>query len=167
MATRERLEESARWDLRHGPLALRLYPDQILRQEATRVTRFDGHLDRFVRDMIILMKEHNGIGLAAPQVGVLKCIIVADIGNGPLKLVNPDIFFQEGSETREEGCLSLPDVYIDVPRSTRLLVAARDSRGLPVEYEAAGLLARVLLHEIDHLRGKLILDYSLDSSAKT
>jgi len=116
--------------------------------------------------MLRFMKDRKGIGLAAPQVGVPQRIVVADIGDGPLRLVNPEIVGQGGSETAAEGCLSLPGVFVDVPRNTCIEVAARDARGHRVEFEAAGLLARVLQHEIDHLAGKLICDYGAVRDAK-
>jgi peptide deformylase len=123
------------------------------------VIMFDRHLDRFFRDVLRFMKDRKGIGLAAPQVGVLKRIIVADIGGGPLKLVNPEIVGQHGPETMLEGCLSLPGVFVEIPRSTCIDVAAQGVRGHRVEFEATSLLARVLQHEIEHLSGKLICDY--------
>ncbi len=120
---------------------------------------FDAQLDRFLRDMLRFTKDRKGIGLAAPQVGVLKRIIVADIGDGPLKLVNPELVRQEGSEIMPEGCLSIPGVCVEVARSTLVEVSGQDARGHRVEFEATGLLARVLQHEIDHLNGRLICDY--------
>jgi len=166
MATGSRTKKLKVRNLRQRPLALRLYPDPVLRQETTRVIMFDGHLDRFLRDMVRFMKERNGIGLAAPQVGVLKRVIVADVGDGPLGLINPEIVKQEGSATNLEGCLSFPGVVVEVPRNTCIEVAGQDVRGHRVEFEAIGLLARVLQHEIDHLDGKLICDYGPMRDAK-
>jgi len=159
MAKRGQTEVLHERNLRQRPLGLRLYPDPVLRQETTRVIMFNGHLDRFLCDMLRFMKDRQGIGLAAPQVGVLQRIIVADIGDGPLKLVNPEIVTRDGSEIMEEGCLSLPSVFVEVPRSTWVQVTGQDVNGHRIEFEAIGLLARVLQHEIDHLIGKLICDY--------
>jgi len=163
MATRQQTEKARPRDLWKRPLALRLHPDPILRQETTRVIMFDGHLDRFFCDMLEFMKDRKGIGLAAPQVGVLERIIVADIGAGPLRLANPQIVAQESFDTRSEGCLSLPGVFVEVPRSALVEVSGKDARGHRVEFEATGLLARVLQHEIDHLDGRLICDYGPES----
>jgi len=159
MARRRQTGKVRVHNLRQRPLALRLHPDPILRKETARVIIFDGHLDRFLRDMLRFMKDRKGIGLSAPQVGVLKRIIVADIGDGPLKLVNPEIVGQEGSETMSEGCLSLPGAFVEVSRSALVEVSGQDARGHRVEFEATGLLARVLQHEIEHLAGKLICYY--------
>jgi len=159
MATRQKKKKLQTRDLRRRPLTLRRYPDPVLRQETTCVIMFDGHLERFLYDMLRFMKDRKGIGLAAPQVGVLQRIIVADIYGGPLSLANPEIVTREGFDTMAEGCLSLPGVLVEVPRNTCIEVAGQDARGHHVEFEAKGLLARVLQHEIDHLDGRLISDY--------
>ena len=106
------------------------------------------------------MYAGSGIGLAAPQIGESLAMIVVDIGSGLYKLVNPGVVKKEGSQALEEGCLSIPGVCIKVKRSRKILVKALDEHGKPLEVEAEGLLACVLQHEIDHLRGKLIVDYA-------
>ena len=159
MATRRQTGKPRVRDLRQRPFALRLYPDPLLRRQATRVIMFVGDLGRFLRDMLKFMKGRQGIGLAAPQLGVLERIVVAGIGDGALKLVNPEIVGQAGAETMAEGCLSLPGTFVEVPRCAVVEVRGQDARGHCVEFEATGLLARVLQHEIDHLDGKLIRDY--------
>lgn len=143
---------------RPGRLALRIYPDPILREEASPIILFDRKLHDLLENMLLLMKNHRGIGLAAPQIGVVRRIVVADIGQGPLKLVNPQIVTRAGDETMPEGCLSLPGSFPEIRRNTHIEVNARDVRGKPFRFEASGLLARILQHEIDHLDGKLICD---------
>ena len=166
MATRQHTRELQARYLRQRPLALRLYPDPVLRQETPPVIMFNQHLDRVLRDMLRFMKDRKGIGLAAPQVGVLQRIIVADTGDGPLRLVNPYIVGREGCDSLSEGCLSLPGIFVEVPRNTCIEVAGQGARGHRVEFEATGLLARVLQHEIDHLDGKLICDYGPNSDTE-
>ena len=105
------------------------------------------------------LKDRKGTGLAAPPVAVLQRMIVADIDDGPVGLVNPEIVRQEGSETMFEECLGLPELSLEVPRDTRIDVVGEDARGHRVELELTGLLARVLQGEIDHLQERLICDY--------
>jgi peptide deformylase len=106
------------------------------------------------------MYEQSGIGLAAPQVGINESMIVVDIGSGLYKLVNPQVTSGEGSQAIEEGCLSIPGVCIKVKRKKKILVKALDENSQLVNIEAEDLLACVLQHEIDHLKGKLIVDYA-------
>jgi peptide deformylase len=110
--------------------------------------------------MLQLMQESSGIGLAAPQVGISEAMIVVDIGQGPYKLINPKIAKRSGRQALEEGCLSVPEVCIKVKRAKEVWVEALDEDGRPCTIKAEGLLACVLQHEIDHLRGKLIVDYA-------
>lgn len=105
------------------------------------------------------MRSCNGIGLAAPQVGILKRYFVADIGDGPVKMINPEVLKTYGHNQMEEGCLSLPDVQIFVKRADGIKVHGYTENGEEREWNVEGLLARVMLHEIDHLNGKLIIDY--------
>ena len=109
--------------------------------------------------MAMTMYSVNGIGLAAPQVGLDIKIIVIDIGQGLLKLVNPKIIKSEGISVLEEGCLSIPDTYVKVKRKQKIAVSALDNYGKPQLIRAEGLLAHALGQEIDHLNGKLIIDY--------
>jgi peptide deformylase len=109
--------------------------------------------------MTKVMYEKDGVGLAANQVGVLKRFIVVDAGDGPIKIINPEIVHQsEETASFEEGCLSLPDIQIKLNRPVSVLVKGRNLQNQPVEYRAEGLLARVFQHEIDHLNGVLIID---------
>jgi len=104
------------------------------------------------------MKKANGIGLAAPQVGILKRVIIVDIGEGLNVFINPEIIEMDGEIIDVEGCLSIPGVYGEVARPQRLKVKAKDEKGLEFELEAEGLFARAICHEIDHLNGVLFID---------
>jgi peptide deformylase len=140
-------------------LSLKLYPDNILRKKATPILNIDGNIDKIIKGMSETMYFHKGIGLAAPQVGVLKQIIIADIGEGLFTLINPKIIEKDGQDRLEEGCLSLPDIQVEIARNYTTLVRGIDSKGKEVELELNGLISRVVQHEIDHLNGVLIIDY--------
>jgi len=116
-------------------------------------------LRRLTDDMFETMYAAKGIGIAAPQVGRSERIAVIDVEDNPIVIVNPEIVLSEGSARGEEGCLSIPEVFGDVDRATRITVSALDRDGQPFEIEATDLLARCLQHEIDHLHGKLFIDY--------
>ena len=131
----------------------------ILRQETKPVDRMTDELRRLADDMFETMHAAKGIGLAAPQVGRVERLAVIDVDNDPIVVVNPEIILTEGAAKGEEGCLSIPEVFGDVERATRITVRALDRDGKPFELEADDLLARCLQHEIDHLHGKLFLDY--------
>jgi peptide deformylase len=131
----------------------------ILRQETTPVPQVGDELRRLIDDMFETMYAAKGIGLAAPQVGRPERIAVVDVDDEPILLVNPEIVLSEGSEKAEEGCLSIPDVYGDVQRATRVIVRALDRDGQPFERDATELLARCFQHEIDHLHGRLFIDH--------
>ena len=131
----------------------------ILRQETKPVDRMTDELRRLADDMFETMHAAKGIGLAAPQVGRAERLAVIDIESHPIVIVNPEIILTEGAAKGEEGCLSIPEVFGDVERATRITVRALDRDGNPFELEATDLLARCLQHEIDHLHGKLFLDY--------
>jgi peptide deformylase len=140
-------------------------PDTVLRQVSTPVENFDADLTRLVGDMFETMYEAPGIGLAAIQVNVPKRLLVLDVadedeGKQPLVLINPKIV-NLGSEMKlyEEGCLSLPDVRIDIERPASLTVTYQNIDGQPQELTTDGLLATAIQHEIDHLDGKLIIDF--------
>ncbi len=147
-----------------GGLRLRTYPDTILRMKAAPVEEFDGNLQSVIREMVKLMRAHDGIGLAAPQVGISQRIIVAAIGSAPVALVNPEILHSSGEEAMVEGCLSLPGVRVNVLRKKGVTVKGVISNDREVELSLSGLMARVLQHEIDHLNGVLISD--CDSASK-
>ena len=116
-------------------------------------------LRRLTDDMFETMYTAKGIGLAAPQVGRNERIAVVDIENNPIVIVNPEIVLREGSAKGEEGCLSIPEIFGDVDRATRITMRALNRDGEVFELEATDLLARCLQHEIDHLHGKLFIDY--------
>ncbi len=139
------------------------YPDPFLKKKAAPVSRVDGKVRELVRDMFETMRASSGVGLAAPQVGVGKRVIVVDVspaepGNPPLALVNPEIVERGGQVEGMEGCLSIPGVEAVVPRSETVRVRALDPEGAPVEVLGTGFLARALQHEIDHLDGILFID---------
>lgn len=131
----------------------------VLRAETTPVDEVTDELRRLIDDMFATMYAAQGIGLAAPQVGRLERVAVIDVEKQPLVIINPEIVFEEGSTRAEEGCLSIPDIYGDVERARRVVVRALDREGQRFELEATELLARALQHEIDHLHGKLFIDY--------
>ncbi len=138
------------------------YPDPRLRNKAAPVARVDDEIRRLIDDMLETMYQAPGIGLAAPQVEVSKRVIVLDVSeqrNQPLALINPEIVAQEGRETMDEGCLSVPGIYEPVERAQRVRVKALDRDGRPFEMKADGLLGVCIQHEIDHLEGRLFVDY--------
>ena len=138
------------------------YPDPRLRNKALPVDRVDGETRTLLDDMLETMYKAPGIGLAAPQVNVSKRVIVVDISeerNQPLYLVNPEILSRRGETQMEEGCLSVPYIYEPVVRAEWVKVRALGRDGQAFEIEAQGLLAVSLQHEIDHLEGKLFVDY--------
>jgi len=124
------------------------------------VQRVTEHHRAMLSEMSRLMYDASGIGLAASQVGLDEAMIVVDVGSGLYKLINPVITKKEGTQALEEGCLSVPGVCIKVKRARRVVVEALDDSGKPVSVEAGDLLACVLQHEIDHLKGRLIVDYA-------
>ena len=143
-------------------LDVRVLGDPILRRETQVVREVNDHVRRLVDDMVETMYAANGIGLAAPQVGRTERVAVIDIGEegpGRLVLINPEIVHEEGELRWEEGCLSIPEIYGDVTRSAKVRVHALDRDGKEHDIEAEGLLAVCLQHEIDHLHGKLFIDY--------
>jgi len=143
-------------------LDIRVLGDPILRQETRPVAAVTDDLRRLIDDMFATMHAAKGIGLAAPQVGRTERIAVVDVEGGkrPIALVNPEIVsVGPDAEKSEEGCLSIPDVFGDVARPMAVVVRALDRDGHPIEIQASELLARCLQHEIDHLHGKLFIDY--------
>lgn len=141
-------------------LKIRLFGEPVLRKKAWLVKEITSLERDILSKMAQLMYEAQGIGLAAPQVGINEAMIVVDIGNSLFKLINPKIIRKEGSQITEEGCLSIPGVCIKVKRAKKVKIAAEDELGKHVTIEAEGLLACVLQHEIDHLKGRLIVDYA-------
>jgi peptide deformylase len=141
-------------------LPIRQLGDPVLREVARPVASFDEALARLGRDMLETMYDAPGVGLAAPQAGVSLRLIVFDDneGDGPRALANPEISGLWGEEVREEGCLSIRGPFSELPRAVRLRARGLDLEGRPLEFEAEGLLARILQHECDHLDGTLFID---------
>lgn len=144
-------------------LEIRKFPDEVLKRKALPVEEINGKLQTLIDDMIETMYAAPGIGLAAPQVGVSKRLIIVDVGyrdgkSSLITVINPVLIHSEETIDSEEGCLSLPGHILNIKRSARVVVRGLDRKGDPVEIEAEGLLARALQHEIDHLDGILILD---------
>jgi len=138
------------------------YPDPRLRTKAEPVSTVDDALRQFVDDLLETMYAANGVGLAATQVDVHKRLVVIDVSDGrnkPLVLINPKILAAEGRAPVEEGCLSLPGIYDKLQRATHIRVRALGRDGQPFEMDADGLLAVCIQHEMDHLDGKLFVDY--------
>lgn len=140
-------------------LSIKLLGEPVLRKRARKVETVTERHRKVFDEMVRLMRGVRGIGLAAPQIGINECLIVVDIGGGLFKLVNPRIIEKEGEQVMEEGCLSVPGVYVKVKRAARVVVEGIDDEGKPRKIEAKELLATVFQHEIDHLHGKLICDY--------
>jgi len=138
------------------------FPDARLRTKAAPVEEVTDELRAFIDDMLKTMYEAPGIGLAATQVNHHQQIVVIDISeekNQPLCLINPKITYRDGTEVSEEGCLSVPEYYAEVQRAEKIKVEALDRDGKPFELETGGLLAVCIQHELDHLQGKLFVDY--------
>lgn len=138
------------------------YPDAQLRTTAKAVETVDGRIASLVDNMFDTMYEAPGIGLAATQINVHERVVVIDVseeGDQPLTLINPELIVTEGEAEMEEGCLSIPGIYEKVTRPAQVRVAAVDREGNPFEMDAEGLLAVCIQHEIDHLNGKLFVDY--------
>ncbi|HEB66717.1 MAG TPA: peptide deformylase [Gammaproteobacteria bacterium] len=138
------------------------WPDDRLRIQAAPIDNVDGQIAAMVDDMLETMYDAPGIGLAATQVDFHKQLIVIDTSeekNSPLVLINPEIVESEGEQAIDEGCLSVPGIYEPVTRARRILVRAVDREGNPFELEAEDLLSVCIQHEMDHLRGKLFVDY--------
>ncbi len=142
------------------------YPNPILRKRSEEVGIVDDEMKQFLSHMARMMYKYDGIGLAAPQIGVNKRVIVIDPGKGLLKMANPKILEVKGDfVVEEEGCLSFPGVYVDVPRRIDyVVVSALDADGKERIWKGSGLFARVVQHEIDHLNGKVIIDYVSDKN---
>ena len=139
---------------------IRIFGDSVLRKIAKPVGRITDEHRQILEQMAKTMYAQSGIGLAAPQVGISAQLIVLDIGAGLYKLVNPKIVKRQGSQSISEGCLSVPGICIKVKRAKRVWVQAEDENSRLIEIEAKDLFACVLQHEIDHLKGKLIIDYA-------
>lgn len=143
-----------------------IFPDERLRAVSTEVAACDDELRALVEDMFETMYASGGIGLAAPQVGVRQRLVVIDVREEEGEqdacrraLVNPRIVSAEGEVLSHEGCLSVPEYRAEVPRAERITVEASDEHGQPLHFEAAGMTAICIQHELDHLEGRLFIDY--------
>lgn len=139
-------------------MPIKIYGSPVLKEKAAPVGEVDGGVRGLVRRMSDSLYYHQGLGLAANQVGVAQRIFLADEGKGLKVFINPVILEAEGETTAEEGCLSFPEVFVDIPRSQSLLLEYLDEEGEVRRLEAEGLLARIIQHEYDHLEGVLISD---------
>ena len=137
---------------------VRIDGDELLRKRSRKVENIDDRVLTLLDDMKDTMYQKDGVGLAAPQVGILKRIIVLDDGNGLIECINPEIILSEGKQDGWEGCLSIPEFKGKVLRPNKVIVRAQDRNGKEVEYLAEGFLARIFCHEIDHLEGILFKD---------
>lgn len=140
--------------------------DPVLRQKARNIIKISKKLRTLAKDMLETMYHANGVGLAAPQVGISERMVVIDVGSGPIILINPEITKQEGEDRDVEGCLSLPGRNEYVTRAERVLVTAYDLNGKKLNLTGEGLLARAFQHEIDHLNGVLFIDYLNDTKER-
>ena len=134
------------------------YPDPVLRKETEAVTQFDEDLKILVDQMVMTMKDADGVGLAAPQVGISKKLAVVVVDDVRYVLVNPVIVEEEGIQQGEEGCLSFPGIFGMVKRANRVVVECQDETGEKRRYDVEGFTARAFQHEIDHLNGRLMID---------
>ena len=141
---------------------VKLGEDEVLRKHSRRVDKFDRRLRTLLDDMAETMYAADGVGLAAPQVGILKRCVVIDVGDGIIELVNPVITAQEGSVVGAEGCLSIPGRRCTVERPEKVTVVAQNRDGKEIQLEAEGLLAVAVCHEVDHLDGILYIDKMIE-----
>jgi len=138
------------------------FPDPRLRTKAVPVTAFDARLGKLVDDMFETMYAAPGIGLAATQVNIHEQLLILDVSEGkdqPMVFVNPEIIARDGEQVYQEGCLSVPGIFADVTRANHIRVRAQNRKGETFEIEADGLLAICIQHEMDHLAGKVFVDY--------
>ncbi|MFD1677274.1 peptide deformylase [Alicyclobacillus fodiniaquatilis] len=138
---------------------IRVGEDPVLRQKAKEVTKFTPAIAKLLNDMAETMRDADGVGLAGNQIGILKRLIVMDVGQGVIELVNPVILEKRGTQYGSEGCLSLPGLSGKVSRAEYVRIRAQDRHGESFELEGRELLARCIQHEIDHLDGILFTDY--------
>ena len=138
---------------------LRFIGDEILRKKSKKVSVVDNRIKTLLNDMVDTMYENEGVGLAGPQVGILKQVVTIDVDDGNVyKMVNPRIISSSGEQIDQEGCLSVPEKKGDVKRPMNVTAVYLDENGNEVTLEAEGLLARCICHEIDHLNGVLFVD---------
>ncbi|APH15003.1 peptide deformylase [Clostridium sporogenes] len=137
---------------------IRKYGDELLRKKSRKIEKIDDRILTLLEDMVETMYSAEGVGLAAPQVGILKRVVVIDVGEGLIKLINPEIIETEGSQKDVEGCLSVPGEQGEVERPYKVKVKALNEKGEEIVLEGEELLARAFCHEIDHLDGVLFVD---------
>ncbi|GAA0061783.1 peptide deformylase [Clostridium sp. CTA-1] len=137
---------------------IRKYGDELLRKKSRKIEKIDDRILTLLEDMAETMYSAEGVGLAAPQVGILKRVVVIDVGEGLIKLINPEIIETEGSQKDVEGCLSVPGEQGEVERPYKVKVKALNEKGEEIVLEGEELLARAFCHEIDHLDGILFVD---------
>lgn len=140
---------------------IRKIGDEILRKKAKKVDKIDSHILTILNDMAETMYQRDGVGLAANQVGILRRLVVIDVGEGLIELINPEIVYEEGEQIGPEGCLSIPDVTGEVKRPKKVRIKYIDRFGKENELEGEDLLARAICHEIDHLNGILFIDKAI------
>ncbi len=145
-------------DAPHGGLTIRTYGDPVLKTVAAQVANIDGKIATLCEQMFEMMYEAPGLGLAAPQIGIQKQIFVYDIDDDPQIILNPTIVESSGEWVYDEGCLSIPGLFVEMLRPKRILVRGVSIDGDEIEVEADELLARLFQHEIDHLNGVLMFD---------
>ena len=156
---------------RMAKLELRYFPDEILAEKTKKITRFDTSVRKLAQDMLDTMYENNGVGLAAPQVGISKRIMVIDVSGEdepkkPIVFVNPQIVEKEGELVGLEGCLSFPGVYFEVKRANRIVVKYQNVSGKELKLDVEGsLLCRAIQHEVDHLDGEVFVDKAVSRIA--
>ncbi len=134
--------------------------EEILRKKSREVEVIDEKIKQILEDMVETLHSYNGVGLAGPQIGLLKRLVVIDLydGKGPIKLVNPKIMKQKGTQEVEEGCLSFPNQFAKIIRPAEVIIEALDENGKKIKIKGEGLLAQAISHELDHLDGILFID---------
>jgi peptide deformylase len=140
------------------------FGSRVLRQKCAPVAQVNGEIEQLVEDLFDSMRDAEGVGLAAPQIGVLKRVVVVDVSaqepnRPPLALINPEIVDCNGIIVAEEGCLSLPELFGEVKRHTEVEIKALDIKGEPFQFRTDGFFSHALQHEVDHLEGKLFIDH--------
>lgn len=138
---------------------IKKYPDPVLKKKTEPVEVFDEELEKLVKKMFASMLVYDGVGLAATQVGILKKIAVIEYEGKSYVLINPKLIDQKGTQEAEEGCLSFPGIFAKVLRPQWVKVEAQNEKGDTLTYEAEGYLARAFLHEMDHLNGRVFIEY--------
>ena len=141
---------------------VKLGENDVLRKKAHPVKLIDRRTQALLKDMAETMYAADGVGLAAPQVGILRRIVVIDVGDGLVELINPEIVSAEGAEVGPEGCLSVPGRRGTVERPTKVVVRALDRKGAQIEFVAEGFFARAVCHELDHLDGVVYVDKMIE-----